>query len=78
MDGMPEVAPNVEVKSSNRATISYTGGTTGLSKGIVQSQHNLVMNLYCHLLELEIVEQDNILLMSPLPHSAGKFVKQDY
>ena len=75
MDGMPEVAPNVEVKSSNRATISYTGGTTGLSKGIVQSQHNLVMNLYCHLLELEIVEQDNILLMSPLPHSAGKFVQ---
>jgi fatty-acyl-CoA synthase len=73
--GEPETTPNVDVKPYHRATISYTGGTTGLSKGIVQSQQNLVMNLYCHLLELEIVEEDKILLMTPLPHSAGKFVE---
>lgn len=75
VNGMPEVPPDVNVKPSNRAAISYTGGTTGLPKGIVQNQQNLVMNLYSHLIELEIEEQDNILLMSPLPHSAGKFVQ---
>ncbi len=75
LEGVPETTPISEVKPFSRATLSYTGGTTGLSKGIVQSQENIVMNLYCHLLELEIVEQDKILLMTPLPHSAGKFLQ---
>ena len=75
IDVMPETTAIVDVKPSNRAAISYTGGTTGLSKGIIQTQQNLVMNLYCHLLELEIVEQDNILVMTPLPHSGGKFIQ---
>ena len=69
----PQTTPEVDVKSSHQATISYTGGTTGLSKGIVQTQHNIAMNLLCHVNELEIVEQDKILLMSPLAHAAGKF-----
>ena len=68
-----ETTPDVEVKPDDLAAISYTGGTTGLPKGIVQTQRNIAMNLLCHVNELEVVEPDKILLMSPLPHAAGKF-----
>lgn len=75
IEGSPKTDSEVEVTPLHRASLSYTGGTTGLPKGIVQSQKNLVMNLYSHLIELEIVEDDNILLMSPLPHAAGRLVQ---
>lgn len=69
-----EDVPQVEVSPKNRAAIPFSGGTTGKSKGIVQIQEAMVMSLYCHLIELEIAKTDKILIMSPLTHSAGRFV----
>ncbi|WP_374723178.1 class I adenylate-forming enzyme family protein [Peribacillus tepidiphilus] len=51
--------------------ILYTGGTTGLPKGVVHPRSNLISNYLSHIIELELEETDKILLTSPLPHSAG-------
>ena len=74
IDGMPDTNLNVDVKPHHRASISYTGGTTGLPKGIIQTQQNQVMNLFCHMIELGINDKDKILIMTPLPHSAGRYL----
>lgn len=66
-----EETVHVEVLPEDRAVIVYTGGTTGLPKGVVHSQENIVINLFSHTIELEMQEDERILLMSPLPHSAG-------
>ncbi len=39
----PDDAPVVEVDPHAPAAIAYTGGTTGFPKGVVHSQHNLVL-----------------------------------
>jgi fatty-acyl-CoA synthase len=75
LERMPDTTPNVNVKPSNIAAIAYSGGTTGLSKGIVQTQANMVMALYCHLIEWEMTGEDKILVMTPLPHSGGRFIQ---
>lgn len=72
LTGVPDTNPVVDIKPSQMATLAYSGGTTGQPKGIVQTQQNLVMNMFNHLLELELTERDKILLSSPLPHAAGK------
>lgn len=65
---------HVEVFPQDRSMIAYTGGTTGLPKGVVQSQENMAINLFSHITELELHDDERMLLMSPLPHSAGLFL----
>ncbi|WGY02437.1 AMP-binding protein [Nocardioides sp. QY071] len=65
---LPELPP---VPSDAAALIMYTGGTTGLPKGVVHQQRGLAMNLVSHLVEMELTAEDVLLLTSPLPHSAG-------
>jgi fatty-acyl-CoA synthase len=67
----PETDVDVQVSSENLALIMYTGGTTGLPKGVVHTQENIVMNLFSHIIELCLQDDERILLTSPLPHSAG-------
>jgi fatty-acyl-CoA synthase len=69
--GEPEDDVYVQIHPEDMAFIAYTGGTTGLPKGVVHSQENLVINLYSHMIELGMQDDEKILLMSPLPHSAG-------
>ncbi|MBM7518593.1 class I adenylate-forming enzyme family protein [Nocardioides nitrophenolicus] len=62
---LPPVPPDA------RALVMYTGGTTGLPKGVLHRQRGLAMNLLSHLVEMELTAEDVLLLTSPLPHSAG-------
>lgn len=61
----------LDVLPQDRALIAYTGGTTGLPKGVVHSQENMALNLFAHVMEMELSDNERILIMSPLPHSAG-------
>ena len=63
--------PDVSVQSSTLAGVFHTGGTTGDPKGVKHSQRNLALNAIAHAIELDIRPRDQLLLMTPLPHSAG-------
>ncbi|WP_181692775.1 AMP-binding protein [Natronomonas sp. LN261] len=65
------VAPDVPVSGATLAGIFHTGGTTGDPKGVKHSQENLTLNALAHAIELDIKPRDRLLLMTPLPHSAG-------
>lgn len=65
----PDVSPDAP------AAIYYTGGTTGLPKGVEHSQQSLVSFHVAQLLEAEIRQQDRLLLHTPLAHAAGLFAQ---
>lgn len=71
-----ELETDVAVHSSptDIAGIFYTGGTTGVPKGVVHDQRNVIQNTFAHIMELEIHHDEKILITSPLPHSAGMVV----
>ena len=66
--------PEVDVGPDNVAGHFYTGGTTGQPKGVIHRQEGLTTNVYAHITELEIDGDETLLLMTPLPHSAGMFL----
>lgn len=53
------------------AIIAYTGGTTGLPKGVRHSYIRMAWNLFSHISCLEIRSEEVMLLTTPLPHSSG-------
>lgn len=63
--------PFEEIKPTDRAVLIYTGGTTGQPKGVVHSQKNVALNMFSHIIELELQDNEKMLLTSPLPHAAG-------
>ncbi|MEF8872921.1 MAG: long-chain-fatty-acid--CoA ligase [Haloarculaceae archaeon] len=65
------VAPEASVSKSTLAGVFHTGGTTGDPKGVKHTQENLALNALAHAIELDIQPRDKLLLMTPLPHSAG-------
>lgn len=73
-DGETKTAPSVDIEPSETVAHYYTGGTTGKPKGVVHSHRNMAMNTYAHAIELGITGDDTLLLMTPLPHSAGLFL----
>lgn len=66
-----ESRPDVDVGPSDLALILYTGGTTGLPKGVMHTQRNISLNMLSHVIELNLQDDECLLLSSPLPHSAG-------
>ena len=66
--------PDVEVAPADPVGHFYTGGTTGKPKGVIHSHDNFVQNIYAHIIELDMTSSDSLLLMTPLPHSAGLFL----
>lgn len=67
--------PPAPVGPDARAAIYFTGGTTGRPKGVVHTQASAVTLQYAQLLEAEIVQDDRLLLTTPLAHAAGLFAQ---
>jgi len=63
--------PEAEVEPGDLALFQYTGGTTGKPKGAKHTHYNLATDLLAHVMELDINPGERMLLMTPLPHSAG-------
>jgi fatty-acyl-CoA synthase/long-chain acyl-CoA synthetase len=63
--------PDIGVSPEDPCGHFYTGGTTGDPKGVIHSQDNFLTCMYSHLMGLDITSRDTLLLMTPLPHSAG-------
>lgn len=61
--------------ASDPAVVYFTGGTTGLPKGIVHSQAGVLTNLWAHLIEGNIGADERMLLTTPMAHAAGLFAQ---
>lgn len=66
--------PSVSISPESPVGHFYTGGTTGDPKGVIHSHDNFLQNMYAHITELDLTGDDTLLLMTPLPHSAGLFL----
>ena len=49
--------------------LMYTGGTTGLPKGVLSNQRGQMMNLYHCLIELPYERGETFLLQTPMFHA---------
>jgi fatty-acyl-CoA synthase len=70
-----EQDPDARATADDLSWLAYTGGTTGLPKGVVHSQRNAYLNLCSHSIESGITDDERMLLMTPLTHSAGLFAQ---
>lgn len=65
-DVAPEQLPAVD--SDALATLVYTSGTTGRSKGVMLSHRNILFNVCAALEQFPIYHQDSLLSFLPLSH----------
>ncbi len=66
----PESVP-ADLDADCIASISYTGGTTGLPKGVMQTHGNLMINAKHMLWANPLFESDRFLHLTPMFHNAG-------
>lgn len=62
----------IKVEQNTPASIVYTSGTTGFSKGATLSHGNVISNMYAHNRCCRINESDKLLLYLPLFHCFGQ------
>src|SRR5699024_4888625 len=63
-----------EIKYDDLASIMYTGGTTGRSKGVMHTHKTVISIMYSQIVEFEIEREGVVLHFAPLPHTAGFMV----
>jgi len=71
LSGSSEKDAPLAAQADDEFLVSYTGGTTGTPKGVVQTQSSVYFNLLSHCLELNASHDEKLLLMTPLSHAAG-------
>lgn len=72
--GEESTSPETSTDPSDFVGHYYTGGTTGKPKGVLHTHESMTLNAYSHIIELGITDDDTMMLMTPLPHSAGAFL----
>jgi fatty-acyl-CoA synthase/long-chain acyl-CoA synthetase len=71
-DGAP---PDVQPAPTDVTRHTFTGGTTGDPKGIIQTHERRSMLAYAIMIELEISQSDRLLITTQLSHAAGSFLR---
>ena len=66
--GASAVDPHADLDESALAVLMYTGGTTGLPKGVMLSHRNLVSGLLCLTQQYQFTMHDTTCMMLPLFH----------
>jgi len=67
--------PDVEIKDDDIFRLSYTSGTTGVPKGVVQHNGAAMTSFYNVLLDgLDIKKDDSVALTSPVTHASGAMI----
>ena len=69
--GAAPVELGVGVQEQDLAGLFYTGGTTGVSKGVMLSHRNLIANTFHWLATVPQAPDDRTLIIAPLFHAAG-------
>ncbi len=65
-----------KIRNDQLATVMYTSGTTGLPKGIMFSQINIIYKRFCRAMALpEIGQEDRFLSYLPLFHTFGRWLE---
>lgn len=72
VDSFPVVSPD------DISGISYTGGTTGMPKGVMHSQKGRAAALIASFIEFPMDDRDRVLLTTPLQHSAGSLMTRAF
>ena len=72
--GDPEGAPDISMDPSDTAAILYSGGTTGLPKGVLLSHRNLVATLVYAEEALALTSEDVVIAALPFFHVYGLHV----
>jgi acyl-CoA synthetase (AMP-forming)/AMP-acid ligase II len=65
---LPETS-GPEVGPEDLVLLIYTAGTTGLPKGVMLTQRNLIANVESCLLALDVSDKDSVLCVLPMFHS---------
>jgi acyl-CoA synthetase (AMP-forming)/AMP-acid ligase II len=63
--------PNIEVKETDEGEILFTGGTTGISKGVVRTHHQVLWAAMLASYDWRLTEDARTLVTSPLFHVAS-------
>jgi long-chain acyl-CoA synthetase len=67
--------PTLEMSDQDIHRLSYTSGTTGRPKGVVQDNRGAMMSMYNVLIDgLNIQEGDVVALTSPITHASGSMI----
>ncbi len=66
-----DVSPDVEVDEDDVAVLGYTGGTTGLPKGVMTTHRNVVASCFGLTIDCRLSHEDRYLAVPPLFHAGG-------
>lgn len=74
LDAIEKVSSFPVFSPDDISSISYTGGTTGMPKGVMHSQGGKGAALIASFIEFPMDDRDKVLLTTPLQHSAGSLL----